>query len=144
MVVFGGDKNVSVERGNFIAPSFRMWVAVLMHYWWHGFIKERQLVVLNVDNLKLRVLATLQNIEYPLCHRRGFPPRPRTAHDDSNLQHVSLSPSGAPVPSFSEGRLIKIDVWPCCQDSRPDGICLAKYRSQRPSPDRRDYRQVGI
>src|SRR4029077_2927990 len=91
MVVFGGDKNVSVERGNFLAPSFRMWVAVLMHYWWHGFIKERQLVVLNVDNLKLRVLATLQNIEYPLCHRRGFPPRPRTAYDDSNLQHVSLS-----------------------------------------------------
>src|SRR6266481_5953714 len=110
MVVFGGDKNVGIERSNFLAPSFRMWVAVLMHDWWHGFIEERQLVILNVDNLKLRVLATLQDIEYPLCHGCGFPPRPRTTYDDPNVQHVPLSPSGAPVPSFSEGHLIKIDA----------------------------------
>src|ERR1700730_8552802 len=102
MVVFGGDENVSVERGNFLAPSFCMWIAVLMHYGWHGFIEERQLVILNVDNLKLRVLADLQDIEHPLCHGRGFPPRSRTADDDSNFQHLPLSPFYACLPSLGK------------------------------------------
>src|ERR1700692_867959 len=102
MVVFGGDENVGVERGNFLAPSFRMWVAVLMHYRWHGFIEERQLVILNVDNLKLCVLAALQDIEHPLCHGRGFPPWSRTANDDSDFQHLPLSPFCARLPSLGK------------------------------------------
>src|SRR5438445_12141402 len=63
-----------------------------MHCRWHRLIEERQFVILDVDNLKLRVLAAFQDIVHPLCDGRGFPSRSRTAHDDSNFQHFPLSP----------------------------------------------------
>src|SRR5206468_12857453 len=85
-------------RGNFLAPSLRVLLAVLMHCRWHRLIEERQFVILDVDNLKLRVLAVFQDIVHPLCNGRGFPSRSRTADDDSNFQHVPLFPSSA-VPS---------------------------------------------
>src|SRR5260370_41724810 len=92
MVVFGSDENVGVQRGNFLAPRLRVRLAVLMHRRWYRLIEERQLVILDVDNLKLRVLAVLQDIVHPLCDGRGFPSRSRTADDDSNFQHFPLSP----------------------------------------------------
>src|ERR1700722_5540071 len=49
MVVFRGDKNVSVERSNFLAPSLRVRFAVLMHYGRHRLIEERQRVILDID-----------------------------------------------------------------------------------------------
>lgn len=70
MVVFGGDENVGVERGNFLAPSLRVGLAVLMHPRWYGLIEERELVILDVDNLKLRVFAAFQDVVHPLCDRR--------------------------------------------------------------------------
>src|SRR6266851_2499092 len=79
MVVFGGDENIGVERGNFLAPSLRMGLAVLMRPGWYGLIEERQLVIFDVDHLKLRVLAGFQDIVHPLCYGRGLPPRSRTA-----------------------------------------------------------------
>src|SRR6266852_1204833 len=87
VVVFGGDENVGVERGNFLAPSLRVRPAVLMHRRWYWLIEERQLVILDVDNLKHCVLATFQDIVHPRCDRRGFPSRSRTANNDSNFQH---------------------------------------------------------
>src|SRR5438874_7196843 len=66
-----------------------------MHCRWHRLIEERQFVILDVDNLKLRVLAVFQDIVHPLCNGRGFPSRSRTADDDSNFQHVPLFPSSA-------------------------------------------------
>src|SRR4030088_41008 len=52
MVVFGGDENVGVERGNFLAPSVRVRLAVLMHRRWYWLIEERQVVNLGGDNLQ--------------------------------------------------------------------------------------------
>src|SRR5712692_7862280 len=92
MVVFGGDENVGIERGNFLAPSLRVRLAVLMHPRWYGLIEERQLVILDVNNLKLCVLAVFLDIEHPLCNGRGFPSRSRTADDDSNFQHFPFYP----------------------------------------------------
>src|SRR5438105_12855899 len=92
MVVFGGNENVGVERRNFLAPSLRVRLAVLMHPRWYELIEKRQLVILDVNNLKLRILAAFQDIVHPLCDGRGFPSRSRTADDDSNFQHFHLSP----------------------------------------------------
>src|ERR1700719_2772908 len=94
MVVFGGDKNVGVEGGDFLAPSVRVCLGVLVHRGWHGLIEERQLVIFNVDDFKLRVLAAFQDVVHPLCNRPGFPSWSRAANDDSNFQHF-LSPSDA-------------------------------------------------
>src|SRR6266478_3368268 len=77
MVVFGGDENVGVERGDFLAPSLRVRLAVLMHPRWYRLIEERQLVILDVDNLKFRVLAAFQDIVHPLRNGRGFSSRSR-------------------------------------------------------------------
>jgi hypothetical protein len=63
-----------------------------MHRRWYGLIKERQFVIVDVDNLKLRVVPAFQDIVHPLCDGRGFPSRSRTANDDSNFQHLPLSP----------------------------------------------------
>src|SRR2546428_5431382 len=41
MVVFGGDENVGVERGNFLAPRLRVRIAVLMHCRWYRLIEKR-------------------------------------------------------------------------------------------------------
>src|SRR5713101_3340841 len=41
MVVFGSDENVGVERGNCLAPSLSVRLAILMHYWRHRLIEER-------------------------------------------------------------------------------------------------------
>src|SRR5882724_3260271 len=57
MVVFGGDENVGVERGNLFAPRLRVRLAVLMHRGWYRLIEERQLVIVDIDDLKFRVLA---------------------------------------------------------------------------------------
>src|SRR5690349_3684503 len=92
MVVFGGDENVGVEPGNFLAPSLRVGLAVLMHPGCYGLIEERELVILDVDNLKIRIFAAFQYVVHPLCDGCGFPSRSRTADDDSNFQHFPLSP----------------------------------------------------
>src|SRR5580700_10683742 len=57
MVVFGGDENIGVKRSNFVTPALRVRLAVLMHYGGHRLIEEWQLVILDVDNFKLRVVA---------------------------------------------------------------------------------------
>lgn len=62
MVVFRGDKNVCVERSNFLAPNLRVRFAVLMHYGGHRLIKEWQFVIVDVDNFKLRVVAVCQEL----------------------------------------------------------------------------------
>src|SRR5216684_4472462 len=82
---------MSVERGNFLTPIICVRFAVLVRRRWHWLIKEWKFVILNVDNLKLCVLAAFQNIVNPLCHGRGFPSRSCTTYDDSNVQHVLLS-----------------------------------------------------
>src|SRR5207245_11472103 len=41
MVVFGGDANVGVERGDFLAPGLRVRIAVLMHCRWYRLIEKR-------------------------------------------------------------------------------------------------------
>src|SRR3979490_583689 len=92
MVVFGGDENVGVERGNFLAPSVRVRLAVLMHRRWYWLIEEGQLVILDIDILKLCVLAPFQDIVNPRCDGPGFPSRSRPAAHDSNFQHFALSP----------------------------------------------------
>jgi hypothetical protein len=56
-----------------------------MHYGRHRFIEERQFVILDIDNFKLRVVAVFQKVVHPLCDGRGFSSRSRTADDDSNL-----------------------------------------------------------
>ncbi len=94
MVVFRGDKNVGVERSNFLAPSLRVRLAVLMHYGRHRLIEERHLVILDIDHLKLRILAAFQNVVCPFCDGRGFPSRSRTTEDNSNFQHFLFLPSG--------------------------------------------------
>src|SRR5712691_9358225 len=98
MVVFGGDENESVERGNFLAPRVRVGLAVLMHRRWYGLIEERQFVIVDVDNLKLRVVPAFQDIVYPLCDGRGFPSRSRTADDDSNFSISLFLPSALVCP----------------------------------------------
>src|SRR5579864_1126335 len=100
MVVFWGDKNVGIEGGDFLAPSVRVRLGVLVHRGWYGLIEERQLVILNVDNFKLRVLAAFQDIVHPLCNGPGFPSWSRAADDDPNFQHF-LSPSGAAQVTLS-------------------------------------------
>src|SRR5580700_7570978 len=95
MVVFRSDKNVGVERSNFLAPSLRVRFAVLMHHGRHRLIEERQLVILDIDHLKPRILAAFQNVVCPFCDGRGFPSRSRTTDDDSNFQHLLFLPSGA-------------------------------------------------
>src|SRR5882672_11750807 len=87
MIVFGGYENISVKRSNFVTPALRVRFAVLMHYGGHRLIEERQFVILDVDNFKLRVVAAFQEVVCPLCDGRSFPPRSRTSNDDSNLQH---------------------------------------------------------
>src|SRR5260370_14544947 len=91
MVVFGGDENVGVERGNFFAPCLRVRFAVLMHYGRHRFIEQWQFVIFDIDNLKLGVIAAFQEVVNPLCNGRSFPAGPRTTDDDSNFQHLALS-----------------------------------------------------
>src|SRR5580658_1456755 len=88
MVVFRSDKNVGVERSNFLAPSLGVRLAVLMHYGRHRLIEERQLVILDIDHLELRFLAGFQNVMCPFCDGRGFPSRSRTTDDHSNFQHL--------------------------------------------------------
>src|SRR6266436_8458501 len=117
MVVFGGDENVSVKRGNFIAPSVRVGLAVLMHRRWYWLIEERQLVVLDVDNLKLCVLAAFQDIVHPLCDGRGFTSRPGTADDDSNFQHFPLPPFWCGPQGGANKLDIKIDAETCFEDT---------------------------
>src|ERR1700752_1147576 len=92
MVVFGGDENVGVEGGDFLAPGVRVRLGVLVHRGWYGLIQERQLVILDVDDFKLRVLATFQDVVHPLCNGPGFSSRSRATDDDSNTQHF-FSPS---------------------------------------------------
>src|ERR1700688_9442 len=94
MVVFGGDKNVGVERSNVLAPDLRVRFAVLMHYGRHRLIEERQLVIPDIDHLKLSILAAFQNVVCPFSDGRGFPSRSRTTDDDSNFQHFLFLPSG--------------------------------------------------
>src|SRR5580704_9361430 len=115
MVVLGGDENVGVERGNFLTPMVRVRLTVLMHRRGYRLIEERKFVILDIDNLKLRVLAAFQDIVQPRCDGRGFPSRSRTANNDSNLQHLLLSP-------FLYGwelkyHAIKVDAEPSCQDA---------------------------
>jgi hypothetical protein len=57
-----------------VAPSLRVRLAVLMHYERHRLIEERQLVILDIDHLKLRILAAFQNAVCPLCDSRTFRP----------------------------------------------------------------------
>src|SRR5580704_9191032 len=95
MVVFGGDENVGVECGNFLAPSLRVRLAVLMHDWGYRFIEEWQFVVLDIDNFKLGVVAVFQKVVHPLCDSCSLPSRSRTADDDSNFYHLILLPSCA-------------------------------------------------
>src|ERR1700757_762042 len=109
MVVFGGDENVGVERGNFLAPALRMGFAVLMHDGGRGLIEEWQLEVLDIDNFKLRVVAAFQKVVHPGCDGRGFPSRSRTADDDSNLDHL-LS---LPVRSSDDRWLLMIIFLAC-------------------------------
>src|ERR1700730_11812105 len=90
MVVFRGDKNVGVERSNCLAPSLRGRFAVLMHYGRHRLIEERQLVILDIDHLKLRILAAFQTVMCPFCDGGGFPSRSRTTDDDSNFHLLFL------------------------------------------------------
>src|SRR2546425_4030024 len=108
MVVFGGDENEGVERGNFRAPSLRVRLAVLMHCRWHRLIEERQVVILDVYNLKLRVFTAFQDVVDPLCNGCGFPSWSRTTDDDSNFQHFLFLPSGAvsKYPSCEIERLL--------------------------------------
>jgi hypothetical protein len=54
-------------------------------------VEERQFVVLDIDNFKLRVVAVFQKFVHPLCDGRGLPSRSRTADDDSNLYHLLFS-----------------------------------------------------
>ena len=91
MVVFGGDENVGIECGNFLAPVLCVGLAVLVHDGRDRFIEKRQFVVLDIDNFKLRVVAGFQEVVHPLCDGRGFPSRSRTANDDSNLYHLLFS-----------------------------------------------------
>jgi len=85
-----GRLSLLIRRTN--APSLRVRLAVLVHARGYGFIEERQLVVFDVDNLKVRVLPALQDIVHPLGDGYGFSSRPRTADDDSNFRDVPLSP----------------------------------------------------
>ena len=66
MVVFRGHENVSIERRNFFTPRFGLSLAVLMHRRWHGLIQKRQFIVFYVYDLKLRILARLQETVLPL------------------------------------------------------------------------------
>src|SRR5438094_6010585 len=63
-----------------------------MHCRWHRLIEERQFVILDVYNLKLRVFTAFQDVVDPLCNGCGFPSWSRTTDDDSNFQHFRLSP----------------------------------------------------
>jgi len=92
MVVFGGDENKGVEGGDLLAPSFSVRLAVLMHDGRHRLIEERQLVILDIHNLELRVLAALEEVVHPLCDGGGFSSRSRTAYDDSQSSAFALSP----------------------------------------------------
>jgi hypothetical protein len=38
--------------------------------------------------------TAFQKVVHPLCDSRSFPPRSRTADDDSNLYHLLFLPSG--------------------------------------------------
>jgi hypothetical protein len=60
-----------------------------------AFREQRELVILDVDNLKIRVFVAFQDVVHPLCDGCGFPSRSRTADDDSNVQHFLFLPSGA-------------------------------------------------
>src|ERR1019366_1474117 len=104
MVVLGSDENVGIQRVDFRAPRFRVRFAVLTHRGGYGLIQERQFVILDVNDLELRVLAALQDIVRPLCDRGGFPSRPRAPDDDSNPQHsASFSfPTLAPINGLTD------------------------------------------
>src|ERR1700735_5009121 len=106
MVVFRGDKNVGVERSNFLAPSLRVRFAVLFHYGRHRLIEERQLVILDIDHLELRILAAFQNVMCPFCDGGGFSSRSRTTGDDSNFQHLLFLLSRAFFRSASNSMII--------------------------------------
>ena len=75
--------SVLIRRTN--APSLRVRLAVLVHARGYGFIEERQFVVFDVDDLKLRVVPAFQDNVHPLCDGYGFSSRPRTANDDSKF-----------------------------------------------------------
>ena len=85
MVVFRGHENVSIERRNFFTRRFGVSLAVLMHRRWHGLIQKRQFIVFYVYDLKLRILARLQETVHPCCNRGRFPPWPCAADDDADV-----------------------------------------------------------
>jgi hypothetical protein len=76
-------------------------LAVLPHGGRYGFIQQRQLVILDVDDLELRVFAAFQDVMRPPRHCGGLPAGPRTPDDDSNLQHFAPFLSSTEVLSLS-------------------------------------------
>src|SRR5579871_3819587 len=93
VVVFRRHEDVSVEGADLRSPSLRVLVGVPPERRRQRLVEERQLVLGDVDELELGVLAPLRQAVNPARDGLVVTPRARAPGHDRDLQHV-LPPLG--------------------------------------------------
>jgi hypothetical protein len=85
VVILGRDEHVRIERADLCSPRFGVCVAVLAHDRRHGLVEEREVVVRDIDQLKLGITALFREVVYPPGDSRIIAPRARAPrhHSDS-------------------------------------------------------------
>src|SRR6266436_6471089 len=91
MVVLWRHEYETVERIDLRGPSLGVFLGVLSHRWRHRFIEQRQVEILDVDQLELCLRALLGKFVNPLGDGLANAPRSGAANDDCDFQHDCLS-----------------------------------------------------
>ena len=88
MIVLGGHEDERVEGFDLGRPCLRVIIRVLAEDRRDRLVEQREIVILDVDELELGIAARARDLVDPASHSLALPPRPRASDDDRNSKHV--------------------------------------------------------
>ena len=73
MVILGGHKHIPIKLSDFGGPCLSMGLHVLSHGRWKGFIQKLQVIICDVYQIVLSIVAFLSSVKDLLCNRCAIP-----------------------------------------------------------------------